>query len=178
MAYLLRQPIEEAAAPPRALRAEAEAFRLAMRELASGVALVTTGRGERRNGCTATSLCSLSIEPPALVVCLNRGSATLKTIRQEATFGVSMLAETHADLADCFAGRSGLSGAARFAGADWVALSSGAPLLNGAVALLDCEVEEIIERYTHAIVIGRVTAAEAFGGRPLLHWRGRSLPPP
>ncbi len=178
MAYLLRQSIEEAAAGPPAALAEAEVFRLAMREFASGVAVVATGSGERRNGCTATSLCSLSIEPPALVVCLSRASATLKAIQKEGAFGVSMLAETHAGLADRFAGRSGLRGAARFDGSDWIALASGAPLLKGAVALLDCEVEEIIERHTHAIVIGRVAAAKAGGGRPLLHWRGRWAPAP
>ncbi len=164
MAYLLRQSIEEAAAGPPAALAEAEVFRLAMREFASGVAVVATGSGERRNGCTATSLCSLSIEPPALVVCLSRASATLKAIQKEGAFGVSMLAETHAGLADRFAGRSGLRGAARFDGSDWIALAS--------------EVEEIIERHTHAIVIGRVAAAKAGGGRPLLHWRGRWAPAP
>ncbi|HLJ71120.1 MAG TPA: flavin reductase family protein [Roseiarcus sp.] len=178
MAYLLRQPIEEAAAAPRAAQPTAgEAFRSAMREFASGVAIVAAGQGERRNGCTATSFCSLSIDPPSLVVCLDRASATLATLRSEGAFGVSMLAEAHADLADRFAGRNGLRGAARFAGAGWTALSSGAPLLQGAVATLDCAVEEIVERHTHAIVIGRVIAARAWGGRPLLHWRGRALSP-
>ncbi len=172
MAYLFTKPVEEAAiAPP----AEIDAFRLAMRELVSGVAIVAAGQGAARNGCTATSLCSLSLDPPSLIVCLARASATLKTIRREGVFGISLLAETHADLADRFAGRSGLLGAARFEGCDVTALSTGAPLLQGAVAMIDCEVEEAIERHTHAIVIGRVVAAKAAGGRPLLHWRGRSL---
>lgn len=175
MAYLLRQPIEDAAAaPPPARPTEAEAFRSTMREFASGVAIVAAGRGDQRNGCTATSLCSLSVEPPSLLVCLDRASATLSTLRRESAFGVSMLAEAHAGLADRFAGRNGLRGAARFAGLDWTTLASGAPLLQAAVALVDCAVEEIVERHTHAIVIGRVVAARTFGGRPLLHWRGRS----
>jgi flavin reductase (DIM6/NTAB) family NADH-FMN oxidoreductase RutF len=178
MAYLLRQPIEEAAVATRALLTEAEAFRLAMREFASAVAIVAAGSGEGRNGCTATSLCSLSVEPPSVVVCLNSASATVKVIHEEEAFGVSILAAAQADLADRFAGRNGLRGAARFVGSDWIALASGAPLLKGAVALLDCEVEEMIERHTHTIVIGRVAAAKACGGRPLLHWRGGSLPQP
>ena len=172
MAFLRRQPVEEAAAAPLA---NADGFRLAMREFASGVAIVAAGQGERRNGCTATSLCSLSLEPPSLIVCLAKTSATLKTIRREGAFGISLLGDGHADLADRFAGRKGLSGAARFEDCDFIALATGAPLLKDAVAIIDCEVEEAIERHTHAIVIGRVAAAKAFGGRPLLHWRGRSL---
>jgi flavin reductase (DIM6/NTAB) family NADH-FMN oxidoreductase RutF len=172
MAYLSTEPVEDAAiAPP----IETEAFRLAMREFASGVAIVAAGRGAARNGCTATSLCSLSLEPPSLIVCLARASATLKAIRREGVFGISLLADAQADLADRFAGRGGLRGAARFEGCDVAALSTGAPLLREAVAMIDCEVEEAIERHTHAIVIGRVVAAETASGRPLLHWRGRSL---
>ena len=172
MAYLYTEPVEEATVRPPA---EVDAFRLAMREFVSGVAIVAAGQGAARSGCTATSLCSLSLEPPSLIVCLARASATLKTLCHEGVFGVSLLGEAHADLAARFAGRSGLRGAARFEGCDVAALSTGAPLLQGAVAMIDCEVEEAIERHTHAIVIGRVVAAKATGGQPLLHWRGRSL---
>ena len=59
------------------------AFRLAMREFANGVALVATGRGDQRSGCTATSLCSLSLDPPSLLVCLTRASATLASLRND-----------------------------------------------------------------------------------------------
>jgi flavin reductase (DIM6/NTAB) family NADH-FMN oxidoreductase RutF len=178
MAYFYRRSVEETTgALPSVAPNEAEEFRLAMREFASGVAIVAAGEGERRNGCTATSLCSLSLEPPSLIVCLARSSSTLKTIRNELAFGVSLLAEDQADLAGRFAGRTGLRGAARFEGCDVIALATGAPLLKNAVVMLDCEVEETIERHTHAIVIGRVVSAKALGGRPLLHWRGRSLPP-
>jgi flavin reductase (DIM6/NTAB) family NADH-FMN oxidoreductase RutF len=160
---------------PSALR-PADSFRTAMREFASGVALITAGRGENRNGCTATSLCSLSLEPPSLVVCLARSSATLTSLRAEGAFGLSLLAGDDATLADRFAGRDGLRGAARFMNREWTTLSTGAPLLPSAVAIIDCEVDEIIERHTHAIVIGLVVAARARGGRPLTHWRGQSAP--
>ena len=150
------------------------AFRLAMREFASGVALVATGAGEQRSGCTANSLCSLSLDPPSLIVCLTLSSATLASLCANKTFGVSLLAGGHEDLADRFAGRSGVRGAARFAGADWSTLVTGAPLLRGALACIDCTLEEVIERHTHAIVIGRVAAMQRGGGaEALLHWRGR-----
>jgi flavin reductase (DIM6/NTAB) family NADH-FMN oxidoreductase RutF len=153
---------------------EGAAFRLAMRELASGVAVVTTGRGEQRSGCTATSLCSLSLDPPSLIVCIALDSSTLAALRASKTFGVNVLAGLHEDLADRFAGRGGVKGAARFAKAEWMTLLTGAPLLRGALACIDCIVEEVLERHTHAIVIGRVASVGCGGGAPaLMHWRGQ-----
>jgi flavin reductase (DIM6/NTAB) family NADH-FMN oxidoreductase RutF len=153
---------------------EGAAFRLAMRELASGVALVTAGRGEQRTGCTATSLCSLSLDPPSLIVCIARTSTTLAALRVSRAFGVNILAAAHENLANRFAGRTGVHGAARFIGADWTTMITGAPLLRGALACIDCTVEEVLERHTHAILIGRVAAVHRAGGAPaLVHRRGR-----
>ena len=150
------------------------AFRLVMREFANGVTLVATGQGPGRTGCTATSLCSLSLDPPSLLVCITRESATLAALRINKTFGVSILAGAHETLADRFAGRSGVKGVARFEGADWMTLVTGAPLLGDALAAIDCEVEEVIERHTHAIVIGRVAAVRGNDGEPaLVHWRSK-----
>src|SRR5579862_3482513 len=150
------------------------AFRHAMREFASGVALVTTGRGAQRTGCTATSLCSLSLDPPSLIVCVARVSSTLAAIRASRSFGINILASAHEDLADRFAGRGGVRGAARFAGAEWTTLATGAPLLLGALAHIDCAIDEVLERHTHAILIGRVAAVSRLGGAPaLVHRRGR-----
>ncbi len=153
---------------------EGAAYRLAMREFASGVALVTTGRGEQRTGCTATSLCSLSLDPPSLIVCIARTSSTLASLRSSGAFGVNILGAAHEHLADRFAGRGGVRGAARFTGAEWKTLVTGAPLLSDALACVDCELEEVIERHTHAMVIGRVAAAHRDGRESaLIHWRGR-----
>jgi flavin reductase (DIM6/NTAB) family NADH-FMN oxidoreductase RutF len=152
------------------------AFRRAMRELASGVTIIAAGEGERRNGCTATSVCSLSLDPPTLLACLDRGSATLATLRACGVFAISVLAADQAGLAERFAGRGGVRGASRFAAGNWTRLATGAPLLQGAAAHVDCFVEETIERHTHAIVIGRVAMAVASSARALAHWRGQSLP--
>jgi flavin reductase (DIM6/NTAB) family NADH-FMN oxidoreductase RutF len=163
-----------AATPGPAHEFESAAYRHAMRELASGVALVTTGAGEARAGCTATALCSLSLDPPSLIVSISRASATLARLRANGVFGVSILAAAHEDLANRFAGRGGIHGAARFAGANWIALATGSPLLEDALALIDCAVEDILERHTHAIVIGEVKAVRRNTGAPaLLHWRGQ-----
>ena len=149
-----------------------ENFRSAMRQLASGVCVITTGRGEERTGLTATSVSSLSMEPPTLVVCIDRTSKTLKAIRKNQVFGVNVLAAGHRSVADRFAGRCNVSGAARYQGSEWINLVTGAPLLADALAAIDCTIETIMEWSTHAVVIGRVEAIHQPGGaQALVYWR-------
>jgi flavin reductase (DIM6/NTAB) family NADH-FMN oxidoreductase RutF len=144
-----------------------------MRHLASGVCVVTLGEGEARTGLTATSVSSLSVEPPTMLVSVNRSSSSWGALASAKAFGINVLACEHQDVADRFAGRGGERGAARYAGRRWFTLHSGVGLLSGAVAAFDCEVEEIIERHTHGIVIGRVKGLVAPGGpSALLYWRG------
>jgi flavin reductase (DIM6/NTAB) family NADH-FMN oxidoreductase RutF len=149
-------------------------FRLAMREFASGVAIVTCANGRARAGCTATALASFSLSPPSLVVCLERSSSTLAVLAEARAFAVNILAGQHEALASRFAGRDGVDGEARFEEGDWSSLKTGAPALVDALATLDCRVEEIVERHTHAIVIGDVRAVRVGPKRSgLLHWRSR-----
>lgn len=147
-------------------------FRQAMRRLAGGVSVITVGSGADRTGFTATSVTSFSAEPPRLLVCVNREASSWSTLTDYRSFGVNLLGAEQQDLADRFAGRSGEKGSARF-GARWKTLVTGAPLLEGALAAIDCTVEEVIERQSHAIVIGRIEAVDL--GRwsdPLLYWSG------
>ncbi len=154
--------------------ADSAAFRFAMREFASGVAIVTCGEGDLRAGCTATALSSLSLTPPSLIVCIDHSAATLARLRECGAFAVNILGAQHEALANRFAGRGGVKGAARFAGSDWVTLATGAPVLRDALAGVDCRVEEIIDRHTHSIVIGAVAAVRrGEHGPALLHWRSR-----
>jgi flavin reductase (DIM6/NTAB) family NADH-FMN oxidoreductase RutF len=149
-------------------------FRLAMREFASGVAIVTCANGKERAGCTATALAALSLSPPSLVICLERSSSTLAVVTQAGAFAVNILSAQHGALAVRFAGSSGVEGDARFEEGDWSALMTGAPVLADALAALDCRVEEIVERHTHAIVIGAVQKVRVGDNRSgLLHWRSR-----
>lgn len=154
--------------------AEANNFRMGMREFASGVTIIACGEGEARAGCTATAVASLSVSPPSLIVSLSLAAATLKSLRRAGAFSVNVLGAKHAELAERFAGRGGFKGAGRFECGDWVPFVTGAPVLADALAAMDCRVEEIIERHTHAIVIGAVLAVRTSGGRSaLLHWRSR-----
>jgi flavin reductase (DIM6/NTAB) family NADH-FMN oxidoreductase RutF len=149
-------------------------FRLAMREFASGVAIVTCANEKERAGCTATALTSFSLEPPSLLVCLERSSSTLSALKRAGAFAVNILAAEHGALASRFAGRDGVEGEARFEESDWFSFKTGAPALSGALASLDCRVEEIFERHTHAMILGAVQGVRVNGKRPgLLHWRSR-----
>ncbi len=148
-------------------------FRDGMRRLASGVCVVTLGAGERRTGLTATSVASLSVEPPALLVCVKRQSSSYAAVKSLGAFAVNVLACDQREIAERFAGASGLKGADRFRDGYWLVLPSGAPCLAESIAVFDCEVEERLERHTHAIVIGRVRRVLLGDGRgALLYWRG------
>ena len=131
-------------------------FRGAMRHLAGGVSVITAGRGKDITGMTVTSVSSLSVDPPSLVVSINRASSSWPLLKRHGFFGVNILTADQLDIAERFTGKGGLKGAERFAGASWTTAASGVPLLVGALAAIDCEAEDIVERHSHAIVIGRV----------------------
>ena len=148
-------------------------FRKALRRLVGGVSVVTVGRGEDRTGLTATSVSSLSAEPPTVMFGLNLSSSSFPVLVRHRSFGVNFLNATQKQIADRYAGRGGEKGEARYAGANWSEGVTGAPLLEGALAALDCEVEELIERHSHAIVIGRVREVRLGGDdAALVYWRG------
>jgi flavin reductase (DIM6/NTAB) family NADH-FMN oxidoreductase RutF len=138
--------------------------------------VITAGRGSDISGMTVTSVTSLSVDPPTLIVSVNRGASSWPLIRRYGFFGVNILNADQLDIAERFAGKDGLKGAARFAGADWFTRASGAPLLSGALAAIDCEVEEVVERHSHAIVIGRVLDLQVSPRTAALaYWRGQYL---
>lgn len=151
----------------------ADVFRGAMRSLAGAVSVVTTGQGETRTGFTATSVASLSLTPPTLLVCLHRDSATRPTLETHRSFCVNILAHDQSHVADRFAGRDGARGAARYEGALWQQQPTGTLGLSDALAIIDCELEEAIERHTHTILIGRARAVTLrHDAQPLLYWHG------
>ncbi|MGH6641395.1 MAG: flavin reductase family protein [Bradyrhizobium sp.] len=150
------------------------AFRGAMRQLTGGVSVITAGRGKDISGMTVTSVSSLSVDPPALIVSVNRGASSWPLLKRYGSFGVNILTSDQIDIAERFAGKDGLKGAERFAGAEWTTRSSGVPLLVGALAAIDCEVEEIVERHSHAIVIGRVLDLQlSTRTAALAYWQGQ-----
>ncbi|MDB5654570.1 MAG: flavin reductase [Tardiphaga sp.] len=149
-------------------------FRGAMRALAGGVSVISVGRGNDISGMTVTSVTSLSVEPATLIVSVNRQSSSWPLLQRYGAFGVNILTAEQLDIAERFAGKGGLKGAERFAGAQWVTRATGVPLLVGSLASIDCEVEEVIERHSHAIVIGRVRdVITATPTTALTYWDGQ-----
>ncbi len=133
-------------------------FKGLMRHVAGAVTVVTCGRPGGRRGLTATAVCSLSDSPPTVLACVNRKSAAHDLIVSERAFVVNVLAANQRDIAVRFSGQSGLRGEDRFAESHWGSLSTGAPVLDGALAAFDCELIEHKEVATHTIFIARVVS--------------------
>ena len=149
-------------------------FRGAMRHLTGGVSVITVGRSEDITGMTVTSVASLSVDPPTLIVSINREASSWPILKRQGFFGVNILAAHQVEVAERFTGKDGLKGSDRFVGAQWNKHVSGVPLLVGALAAIDCEVEDIVERHSHAIVIGRVLDIQTSGHTAALaYWQGR-----
>jgi 3-hydroxy-9,10-secoandrosta-1,3,5(10)-triene-9,17-dione monooxygenase reductase component len=128
----------------------------AMRHLAGGVSVITAGSGDDRTGLTVTTAHSLSVEPPIMIISVNRKSSGYSAIRDNGHFCVNVLADHQRHVAERFSGVGGIKGKERYNGSNWSVLSTGALALDGAIANVDCEVEEVIDRYSHGIFLGLV----------------------
>jgi flavin reductase (DIM6/NTAB) family NADH-FMN oxidoreductase RutF len=145
----------------------------ALRQLPRAVSVVSFQRSADWFGLTATSVSFLSIEPPTLLISFDCATSLSPAATPQASFGVSVLAASHAEIADRF-GRGAPIGASSddFEGS-WVAAASGVVLRSDAVAALECEAEEVIDRHGRAIVIGRIrNVFKAGGSGALVYWRG------
>ncbi|KPF45115.1 flavin reductase family protein [Rhizobium sp. AAP43] len=147
-------------------------LKAALRQLTGGVTILTTGSDAQRTGATVTSATALSVHPPRMLVSLNKSSSTWPVLQMSGTFAINIAGTRHRQLADQFAGLGGLKGADRYNGGSWTRLISGARILEDAVAAIDCELEEAIERYSHVLVIGRVLAIRSGIGVSLAYVDG------
>lgn len=148
--------------PPLAV--DAPAFRRALSQFASGVTVVTTQGPDGPLGLTVTAFSSVSLEPPLVLVCIDRRSETHAGFAR-GSFAVSLLAEGQEGMSQRFAG----GGPDKFAEGGLVAGESGLPLVPGALAHLECRVHASLPGGDHVIYVGLVERASVFEGRPLLH---------
>jgi flavin reductase len=152
---------------------QSDRYRDVMRHQAGAVAVITVGEHGARTGLTATAVCSVSDDPPKLLICVNRSASAHDPISKHRSFCVNILCRDQQDVADVFSGRTGLKGEDRFGTGVWSTLETGAPALNDALATLDCAVEEQIDATTHSIFIARVVEGRFNdAGTPLLYFRG------
>jgi flavin reductase (DIM6/NTAB) family NADH-FMN oxidoreductase RutF len=133
---------------------DAGAFRAAMAAVAAPVSVVTVLAGDRPHGSTVSSFTSLSLDPPMVLVSLDRSSDLLARIRRYRVFGINVLAADQAALASAFARK----GDDKFSGVDW-ALDAGAPRLPGCAGWVACHVRELVPGGDHVLVLALVTEA-------------------
>jgi flavin reductase (DIM6/NTAB) family NADH-FMN oxidoreductase RutF len=151
---------------------QATQLRHALGHFTTGVTVVTTvGLGGEPVGTTASAVSALSLDPPLVLVCLARTSETLAELSTHRRFAVNVLAEDQQRLSDNFA-RSGEQ--AVWGEVEHRTGPGGAPRLEGALAVLDCDLEQCVPGGDHEIVVGRIRELELGedGRRPLIHFRG------
>ena len=142
---------------PESVRtADPKAFREAMSRLGAAVHVITTAGPGGKTGATATAVCSVSDAPPTVLMCLNRRSQTNPVVTENGVFCVNTLGDAHAEIADIFAGRTGLQGADRFSTGNWMVLTTGSPVLASAVIAFDCRIVEVRAVASHNVFFGAV----------------------
>lgn len=136
-----------------------EALRAAMRRFASGVTVVTAAHGGRRAGMTVSAFLSVSLEPPTILVSLHAAAETLALARAAGAFAVSLLHADQEQVSARFAGFGFPKDADRFEGSRTGTRVTGAPVLEDALAWVDCRVRELHGVGTHVLLVGDVVAA-------------------
>lgn len=135
---------------------DGQIFREAMARLGAAVTVVTTGTLENPVGFTASAVCSVTDDPPTLLVCLKRSSRAREAFHEGSPMCVNVLASAQQDLSNRFAGP--LENIERFAAGHWTTLETGAPALEEAVSSIDCILDRIVEVGTHSVLFGKVQA--------------------
>jgi cob(II)yrinic acid a,c-diamide reductase len=131
-------------------------YRDAMSRFAGAVHVATTDGDAGRRGTTVIAACSVSDDPPTILVCLNRGNEANDLYVKNGAFALNTLAAGQQELANAFSGLTGLSQDARFALGEWDTIATGAPALADAAAVFDCELVETKDFATHRVHFGKV----------------------
>lgn len=156
---------------------DAADFVAALRHWASGVTIVTSRSGDTVHGMTVSAFASVSLDPPMVLVCADKASNTHGVIAEGGVFAVHVLARGQEKLSNLFASKKDEH--RRFEGLAFTTGVTGAPILEGAVAVLDCRVVAAHDAGDHVIYVGDVLEARVPGGEPLLYHHGvyRSFEP-
>ena len=155
-------------------------FREVMGHFATGISVVTAFDGERPQGITVNAFSSVSLDPPLVMVALDRRRFITPMVRAAGRYAVNVLGEDQQFLSDCFAHApvsQGSPGREEFCGAAWQPGRTGLPLIDGSIATLECTIVETFSAGDHDLFIGRVDALDQrrAGVAPLLYFRRRYL---
>lgn len=148
-------------------------YRDAMSHFASAVHIVTTDGIKGKRGVTVSACCSLSDDPPTLLVCLMRHNLKNHVFMENGIFCVNSLAGKHRPLADAFSRRCNVTQNERFDRTQWGTLQTGAPSLSDALASFDCRLICWHEHATHCVLIGEVVAINRSHGKDALMYLNR-----
>ncbi|HEX5935843.1 MAG TPA: flavin reductase [Pseudorhizobium sp.] len=151
------------------------AYRNGMARYAGHVQVVTTEHGGVKRGVTVTAACSVSDNPPSLLVCLNRSNPNNEIFLRSGFFALNSLAAHHQSLAVGFAGLGGVSSGERFSTGDWQTIATGAPVLSDAVVAFDCRVSDIKPVSTHFVLFGEVVGMHFGAQDPALIYLDRNF---
>jgi len=144
-------------------------FKLVMRRFAASVNVITSADGGKKNGMTATAVCSVSSDPPSALIIVNKSNRSHPIIAGTRAFAVNVLSSNQRQIAAHFASK--LSDP--FAEIPHSIGRTGCPIIAGADAHIECTLIEQLDVGTHTIFVGKIVAAGASSGEPLLYHEGR-----
>jgi flavin reductase (DIM6/NTAB) family NADH-FMN oxidoreductase RutF len=151
-------------------------FRKVVSRFVTGITVVTTRLGDEVHGMTANAFCSVTLTPPSILVCLARSSRTAALVEQSRIFAVNILSERQTLHSDRFAGRHKEKEENRFEEIEWTTAVTGAPILAGSLAFLDCKLTNVFDGHSHLLCLGEVVAADTDEALPpLIYHQSRYL---
>jgi flavin reductase (DIM6/NTAB) family NADH-FMN oxidoreductase RutF len=145
-------------------------FRRVLSHFATGVTIITTVDGESRpTGLTVSAFCSVSLDPPQILVCIDHKSQSYPSLRDGRHFAVNILSSDHEPVSRRFA----TTRLDKFEGVPYRLSALGLPLIEGALAHLECQTVSRHVEGDHTILVGRVEETHHGAGEPLLYFRGK-----
>jgi flavin reductase (DIM6/NTAB) family NADH-FMN oxidoreductase RutF len=145
-------------------------FRHVLAHFATGVTIVTTCDSDQRpTGLTASAFCSVSLDPPLILICVDHKSQSFPHLRESGRFAINILHQEHEQLSRRFAS----SRLDKFDGVAFTLGTLGVPLIDQALAHLECRTVSAHVEGDHTIFVGRVESVAVGEGDPLLYYRGR-----
>ena len=143
---------------------------------AAGAAVVTAAQDGVPSGFFALSATHLTSNPPSMMVSISNSTSSLAVVLAAGHFAINYLTQADADLVDLFSGRAGPKGEERFEASRWETGQTGAPVLSGAVGVIECRLEEAIPRFDSTIIIGRIASYRMTeDAAPMVFFKGRPL---
>jgi flavin reductase (DIM6/NTAB) family NADH-FMN oxidoreductase RutF len=151
-----------------------QTFRSVMSRFATGVTVVTTAVSKQRFGMTVNAFCSVSLDPPLVLICIEHSSHVHDALVESGVFAVNFLSSAQEQLSACFAGNS-VERHSNFCGVTSHTVATGAPVFDDCLGFVDCRIVATYPGGDHTIILGQVEAQDAVEGEPLLYYRSHYL---